>query len=427
MANGRAPRGGLASRLPALLTGFVLVALAVAGTAQAQTLGSGAQAPGGLTGVLGQVPSPPSQVAQAAQAAAAQAAAIQVQPVNIAITIAINSPGSSPVIVQSNGNSGSAGAGNSNSSAQSSGTPPGNSGAGSAPTNPQGGNSSGGGGGPTHPAQQANQAAQAAGAQGAAVQVQPANIAVPIAINSPGSSPVIVQTNGNSAAAMAANLNSALQSFAPVPAAAAAPASQPPAPPTQNTPSSLTTIAGVDLGALSNLLGPVTGWNWNLAIDIPGLQLPVLSAWPFSTFGWPFPGGNDELVGNDEPAGRSGKSMDDAAPAARPPDRPGDAGGWGPSSGLSSGADGSGVSSSFVQSPANKAESSLFPEVPLPRPTLPAPPAGGGLFSPAGFILGAVATLALYLASLGLLLRRLGLASVPWRHQAYLTPLQRPG
>ena len=421
MANGRALRGGLASRLPALLTGFVLVALAVAGRAEAQTLGSGAQAPGGLTGVLGQVPSPPSQVAQAAQAAAAQAAAVQVQPVNIAITIAINSPGSSPVIVQSNGNAGSAGAGNSNSTAQSSGKPHGGSGAGSASKNSQGGNGAGGGGGPSHPAQQSSQAAQAAGAQAAAVQVQPANIAVPIAINSPGSSPVIVQANGNSAGATAANSNSTSQSSAPLSAAASAPASQPPAPPGQNAPSSSTTIAGVDLGALNKLLGPVTGWNWSLAIDIPGLQSPVLLDWTFPTSVWPFPSGNDE------PAGRGGKSKHDATPAVRSPDRPGEVGGWDPASGLSSGADGSGVSSSFVQTPANRPESRLVPVVPLPRPALPAPPAGGGLFSPAGFILGAIATLALYLASLGLLLRRLGLASVLWRHQAYLTPLQRPG
>ncbi|MGH7359680.1 MAG: hypothetical protein ACREJR_12775, partial [Candidatus Rokuibacteriota bacterium] len=204
MPNGHALAGRQARRLSALLAGLVVVVLAFAGTAEAAGQGSGAQAPGGLTGVLGQV-SP--QSSQTAQAAVAQAAAVQVQPVNIAITIAVNSPGASPVIVQTNGNSGGAGAGNSSSTTQGAAKPQQAKGKGSsASSSGQNGSGSGGAGGPSQPTQ--SQTVQGAGAQATAVQFHPVNIATPIAVNSPGASPVIVQTNGNSAGATAANSSS---------------------------------------------------------------------------------------------------------------------------------------------------------------------------------------------------------------------------
>ena len=84
-----------------------------------------------------------------------------------------------------------------------------------------------------------------------------------------------------------------------------------------------------------------------------------------------------------------------------------------------------GVSSSIVQRPKSASEPAVKPFVPLPL-QLSAPSAGSGSV-PAGLVVGALAFLALLLGSLGLLSGRLSLASAPWRHQAYLTPLQRPG
>ena len=414
-ANGHAPAGRGASRVPALFAGLVFAALAFAGTAEAADQGSGAPSPGGLTGPLGLVS---QQSSQTAQAAVAQAAAAQVQPVNIAITIAVNSPGASPVIVQSNGNSGGAGAGNSSSTTQSSAKPQQNNGKGSsAPSSGQSGNGSGGGaGGPAQQAPQSSQTVQGAGAQAAAVQIHPVNIAAPIAVNSPGASPVIVQTNGNSAGATAGNSSATTQSSGVLQPTGTAANSQPAPPPAQSGPLPPIVIPGIDFAALNSLLGPGSGWtsnwnwNWNLALDIPWPQLPALPEWPS-----PGPGSADD------PA-RAPK--DDPVNAGRPIGGRDETGGWEPSSGLESG---SGLSSTFVQTPANKAEPSLTPLIPLPLPALPSPPAGGAGISPAGLILGALATLAVYLVSLGLLLRRLGLASAPWRHQAYLAPLQRPG
>jgi hypothetical protein len=419
-ANGHAPAGRGASRVPALFAGLVFAAFAFAGTAEAADQGNGAQPPGGLTGPLGLVS---QQSSQTAQAAVAQAAAAQVQPVNIAITIAVNSPGASPVIVQSNGNSGGAGAGNSSSTTQSSGKPQQNDGKGSsAPSSGQSGNGSGGasgGGGPSQQAPQSSQTVQGAGAQAAAMQFNPVNIAAPIAVNSPGASPVIVQTNGNSAGATAANSSSTTQTSGASQPAATGAAAQPP-PQAQNGPLPPIVIPGIDFTALNSLLGPGSGrtsnwnwnWNWNLDLDIPWPQLPALPEWPSQG-----PSSADDPAGTpkDDPVnvGNAGRSAGGH-----------DTSGWELSSGLESG---SNVSSTFVQTPANVAEPALLPLVPLPRPALPAPPAGGAGFSPAGLILSALAALALYLISLGLLLRRLGLASAPWRHQAYLAPLQRPG
>jgi hypothetical protein len=410
------------SRLPALLAALFVMALAFAGTAEAADQGNGARSPAGLQGTLGLLP---QQSSQTAQAAVAQAAAAQVQPVNIAITIAVNSPGASPTIVQSNGNSGGAGAGNSSSTTQKAGQPqPSNGKGSSAPASGQDGNGSGGGGGggggPSQQAPQASQTVQGAGAQAAAVQFHPVNIAAPIAVNSPGASPVIVQTNGNSAGATAVNSSSTTQvSGASQPAGIAAvpqsPIPPPPLPPI--------VIPGFDFEALNSSLGRGSGWtsnwnwnwNWNFGLDIPWPQLPALPTSPPSS---PAPSGSDDPARppKDTP-------KDDVANVGRLAG-PGDTGGWELSSGPESRSD---VSSTFVQTPANEAEPALLPLVPLPRPALPAPPVGGAGSSPAGLILGALATLALYLVSLGLLLRRLGLASAPWRHQAYLAPLQRPG
>jgi hypothetical protein len=407
-----------------LLAALFVMTLAFAGTAEAADQGSGAQSPAGLQGTLGLVP---QQASQTAQAAAAQAAAAQVQPVNIAITIAVNSPGASPTIVQSNGNSGGAAAGNSSSTTQKAGKPQASKSKGSsAPTSGQDGNGSGGFGGaggggvPSQQAPQSSQTVQGAGAQAAAVQFHPVNIAAPIAVNSPGASPVIVQTNGNWAGATAANSSSTTQvSGAPQPAGMAADPQSPISP----TPLPPIVIPGIDFEALNSLLGRGSGWtsnwnwnwNWNFDLDIPWPQLPALPPWPPPS---PAPSGSDDPA---RPPKTTPKN--DVANVGRLAG-PGDPSGWELSSGPESGSD---ASSTFVQTPANEAEPALLPLVPLPRPALPAPPAGGAGPSPAGLILGALATLALYLVSLGLLLRRLGLASAPWRHQAYLAPLQRPG
>jgi hypothetical protein len=382
------------SRRPALLAGLVLAALAFAGTAEAAGQAS--------VPTLGLVS---GQAAQTAQAAVAQAPAVQVQPVNIAITIAVNSPGASPVIVQSNGNSAGAGAGNSSSTKQGSGKPQQSKGkSGSASGSGQSGGGSNGGGGPSQQAPQASQTVQGAGAQAPAVQSQPVNFAMPIAVLSPGASPVIVQTNGNSAAAIAANASSTAQDSAALQPTAGAAAPSPP--PAQSGPLPPIVIPGIDFNALNDLLGP--GSNFELVIPWP--QLPALP--------WPFPGPKPAGAAEHKP------KNDPVSPGRSVHGRGGaDVGGWEPSSGLESGP---GASSTFVQTPGNTAEPSLLPVLPLPRPALPAPASGGAGAGP-GFVLGALATLALYLISLGLLLRRLGLASAPWRHQAYLAPLQRPG
>jgi hypothetical protein len=415
--NGHAATGRRASRRPALLAGLVVAALAFAGAAEAADQANGAQSTGGLTGPLGLVS---QQSSQTAQAAVAQAAAAQVQPVNIAITIAVNSPGASPVIVQNNGNSGGAGAGNSSSTTQSSSKPQQSNGKGSPSSSPgQSGSGSGAGaGGPSQQAPQSSQTVQGAGAHAAAVQVHPVNIAAPIAVNSPGASPVIVQTNGNWAVATAANSSSTTQSSGALQPSGTAATSQPPPRPAQSGPLPPIVIPGIDFTALNSLLGPGSGWtsnwnwnwNWNLELDIPWPQLPVLPEWPS-----PGPSPADDLA-------RTPK--DDPVNAGRPVRGHGETPGWVPSSGLESGPS---LSSTFVQRPANEPEPSLTPLVPLPLPALPSPPVGGAGIGPAGLILGALAALTLYLISLGLLLRRLGLASAPWRHQAYLAPLQRPG
>ena len=423
-ANGRQQASGLL----ALFAVIVAVSLALAGRAEAAGQGGGGgQAASGLQGTLGLVS---QQASQTAQAAGAQANAAQVQPVNIAVTVIVNSPGSKPVIVQSNGNSAGASAGNSSSTSQNSGQ---GAGTGSGSSNGQNGGGSGGGGsgsggGQSQPASQGSHIAQGAGAQAGATQVQPANIATPVVVNSPGSKPVIVQTNGNSAGATAANSSSTNQALGSSQAGGAAPASQPQSSPAQNVPLQ---PPAIDFGPINNVIGPGTGWNLNLNLDwildlvvVPTPQLPPMPQWPVPGPNWPFPGGisapADETGNNAVPGGRSaGAPLGDAT----------DWFGWTSSSNpAGSGAElRSGVSSSFVQTPAKTADPSPLPLVPLPLPPLPSPTAGGGLFSPAGLVLGAIATLALYLASLGLLLGRLGLASAPWRHQAYLSPLQRPG
>jgi hypothetical protein len=400
-------------RRPALLTGLALAALAFAGTAQAAGQASGGVQANGVP-TLGIAS---AQSAQTAQAAVAQAAAVQVKPVNIAITIAVNSPGASPVIVQSNGNSSGAGAGNTSSTKQSSGKPQqGKGSSGSASGAGQGGGGSGGGGGGSQQAPQSSQTTQGAGAQAGAAQVQPVNVAVPIAVNSPGASPVIVQTNWNSALAAAVNAATTTQDAAASPPVAGV-GQAPPPPPAQSGPLPPIVIPGIDFDALNDLLGPGSGstsdwnWIWDVVAGIPWPQLPVVSPWPSPG---PKPAGdlghkpkNDPVDAGRAVHGRSGAAV----------------GRWEPSSGLPSG---SGAPSTLVQTPANTAEPSVLPPLPLPRPALPAPASGGAGTSP-GFVLGALATLALYLISLGLLLRRLGLASAPWRHQAYLAPLQRPG
>jgi hypothetical protein len=355
--------------------------------------------------MLGQVP---QQAIQTAQAAGAQATAVQVQPVNIAVTISINSPGSRATIVQTNANSAAATAANSNGATQSSGS--------SKPSrSSSGGTSAGGSTGPSapsRPATQSNQTAQGAGAQAAAVQVRPVNLAAAIALNSPRSSLVIVQTNANAAVATAANANWTTQILGGQQAGGMPPALLPRGPTAQRAPSASVAIPAFDYSALRRLLGPASGsgGTWNLELTIPGLQV-----WPFRPPDRP----------RATPRDRAPSPKDDAGAALGGGGGVGGSGGFTPSSrpAVDSAPDGS---SSFVQAPANAREPALGgPILPL-RPMLPAPAAGGGTSTPSGLILAALGA-ALLLASLGLLLGRLGLVSPPWRHQAYLAPLQRPG
>jgi hypothetical protein len=151
-------------------------------------------------------------------------------------------------------------------------------------------------------------------------------------------------------------------------------------------------------------------WNWTIDITFPSVQLPAFPRWAS-------PGAEARTTAPARAERRRPASARRAAPAstwttadvAAPPTETAN-----------------GVSSSIVQRPKAASEPALNPFVALPVSPLPAPSAGSG-FVPAGLLLGALALLALYLGSLGLLFGRLSLASAPWRHQAYLAPLQRPG
>ena len=358
------------------------------------------------------------QASQTVQGAVAQANATQKNPVNIAVQIIVNSPGASPVIVQGNSNSSSAHSSNGSSTTQNSHAA--QSGGG------------GGGGGSAQGVQQAGTTVQGAGSQAQAAQANPVNIAVQVVKDSPGASPVIVQTNGNAAGAKAENAaatsqgavasqaGSGSRAGTPSPAAAhpAAASLSPPSPPPASGGS------GVDLEAL---LGgfPDLAWVWeSLAADLR--PLPTVPGWVLAPAVWPLPRFDGRAAAPGEARGAAGHATRSAKRRGPDPGTTGAQGevaGWEPiTPGIAAP-----VSSSFVQTPANQPKDSNGPQPQLPLPALPAPAGGGGAPVSTGLVLAVAAALALLLSSLGLLLGRLGLASARWRHQAYLAPLQRPG
>jgi hypothetical protein len=402
--------GRPAAVLVAVLSGV----LAPAGTAVAANPQST-----GIQGVLGQTAQQASQAAQqasqTAQGAVAQANATQSNPVNVAVQIIVNSPGASPVIVQNNANSSAAHASNGSSTSQNSHAA--QSGGG------------GGGGGSAQGVQQTGTTVQGAGSQAKAAQANPVNIAVQVVKDSPGASPVIVQTNGNAAGAKAENAAATSQgaaasqagsgSRAGMPSSASAhPAAvslSPPNPPPAGG-------SGVDLEAL---LGgfPDLAWIWeSLAADLR--PLPTVPGWVLSPAGWPLPRFDGRAAA---PGGARGAAGHGSRPATARRGAAADARGEGAGWTLIAPGSATPASSSFVQTPANQPKDSDGPKPQLPLPALPAPAGGGSAPVSTGLVLAVAAALALFLSSLGLLLGRLGLASARWRHQAYLAPLQRPG
>lgn len=401
--------------------------LALPGTARAADVT--VPTPGSIQGVVGQEV---EQAGQTVQNAAAAASAAQTSPTNIAVQIVISSPGASPVIVQTNGNAAEAQAQNASSTAQGG----------------QAAQSAGGAGG-AHGVKQAAQTAQGAGAQASAAQKSPANVAVQIVKDSPGASPVIVQTNGNVAEAQAGNQSSTTQQAAAIqgsggrPGGGGSPGSGPsaagvlppaapsvaapttaPSPPSPPPPPE-TSLPALDLEPMLGGLGDLN-WLWELVTA--GLPPPLASSLlEFRFVAWP-------------PAGAG---LDHAAGAGDARRRP--AAGVPPRHGEHRPASGAGTvrtdlvlppaptalvqgpaSSNFVQTPATMRNETSEPP-PLPFPVLPAPAGGGGASASAGLLPVAVGTLALVLSFLGLLFGRLSLASARWRHQAHLAPLQRPG
>ena len=402
--------GGRRSRPAALAVSLLAASLVLAESAGAQAVAPAAPASGALTVALGQIS---QQASQTVQAAGAQATTVQVQPTNIAAPVTVKSPGSSTVIAQGNTAGAGATAANSSKTTQGAGQSKGGN-----PASPSAGTAGGlapepASGGPAQAGGQASQTGQKAGAQATTVQAAPINIAIPIMVGSPGGSIVIVQTNAASSGAVAGNSSSTTQKSGQ---AATGPGAALPGQPG--------TAVGSGPGGAPSILAPTGSgttwiwnwnWNWNWTINatFPSVQFPAFPRWAF-------PGGEARTAAPARVERSTPAPARRAAPAST----------WTPAGpGLDLAAapaeTTNGVSSSIVQRPKAASEPALKPFVPLPL-QLPAPSAGSASV-PAGLVLGALVFLALFLGSLGLLVGRLSLASAPWRHQAYLTPLQRPG
>ncbi|MGH3023568.1 MAG: hypothetical protein ACRDNI_07935 [Gaiellaceae bacterium] len=387
---------------------------AVAERAEAQAA-QAAPAPTAAPVVLGQVV---HQVSQTVQTAGTQVATVQVQPTNLAAPVAVQSPGTTTAIAQTNAAGAGASSANSSSTRQTAGQ---SQGGGAAPASPGAGNAAGqaqqpASGGPAQASGQASQTAQNAGAQATTVQVQPVNIAIPITIGSPGSSIVIIQTNGASSGAAASNSSSTSQASDQTATRPAAPPGQPGTAAPPLSPPTAVVPGSVDFGSVLVPTGSGTtwiwNWVWNWTIPIPSVQLPAVPPWmlPGDEARPPAPARTEKrkpAPARDALPVANVDGVAPAPPAAAPKTVQPD-------------------SSRIVQRPTSASEPALEPFVLLPLPTQPALSAGGG-FVPAGLLVGALALLALYLGSLGLLFGRLSLASAPWQHQAYLAPLQRPG
>ena len=407
-------RGGRRRRLAVPAVVLLAASLALAEGAGAQALAPSAPASRAIMVPLGQIA---QQSSQTAQAAVAQATAAQVRPTNVAAPVAVESPASRTVVVQANTTGAGATAANRSSTTQDAGQ---SRGGGAAPASPSAGTAGGlapepASGGPAQASGQASETAQNAGAQATTVQAAPTNIAIPIIVGSPGASIVIVQTNTASSAATAGNSSSTTQSGQ---AAAGPGAALPGQPGTAAPVAPGATAVGPGPRAVSILAPAGSGttwnwnwiWNWTIDITFPSVQLPAFPRWAS-------PGAEARTTAPARAERRRPASTRRAAPAST----------WTTADVAAPPAEtANGVSSSIVQRPKAASEPALNPFVALPVSPLPAPSAGSG-FVPAGLLLGALALLALYLGSLGLLFGRLSLASAPWRHQAYLAPLQRPG
>lgn len=405
----------------------------------------------GADAALGQTPSLPAvptrsghaadaaaaQASQTAQAAGAQATTVQQAPVNIAIQIIVNSPGSNPVINQSNVATSAAGAGNTGSTTQAAG-------------GEQEATGSGGAGGTG----QLAATGQNAAAQATTVQSGATNAAATTVVGSPSASPSVNQANGAGSSAAASNVSSTTQvaTGSGGTAGSGAGAQTPAGGATKSQPAGTWVAQGpsAPVGGGTAAVDPndaLWAWIWSL--------VSATVTWAESGTGGPFPGvpalpdlGLGGMALPDVPA-----LPGDWEPAAEPPqrarlrradtarrERSAAAGRATASFGHAlappvsvyatpSGGRAPNVSSSFVQ---NGSDAGKTRGTQLGLPVVPpaTPPAGsaGSLVSGTGLLLGALFLVALQLASAASALsRRFDLASLAWRRQAYLSPLERPG
>ena len=433
----RPPRGAPRTKLAASLAP-VLGLLAFAGAAHAQTGISlnpdGAQVLPAAAAV---------QASQAVQAAAAQAATVQQAPTNIAIQIIVNSPGSNPVITQTNSAASDAAAGNTSSTTQAAGQQQGTQGTPS-------------GGGTAAAVGQSSSTAQNAASQATTQQGGATNVSVVTVVGSPSAAPAVSQTNSAASGATAANTSSTTQVAGQTPAGADAQQSAQPddaqpaggALPSQSQPVGTSTqqglgniLAGPTPG--SSILTWISSWDWIwTAAPLPSLpSLPELEI--LLPGGIPLPGGLPGVPLPDLDGSADGKG----APAradARDGKRAGDRSeAWLPVwsiqppfpslFGAATGSGGPDPSASFVQRRSGAGTIARTQLRPSERP--PASPgtfAGGGsaaaAFGTSGLILGALLLIALqHVSAATALSRRFDLASAAWRRQAYLSPLERPG
>jgi len=386
------------------------------------------------------------QTSQAAQAAAAQAATVQQAPTNIAIQIIVNSPGSNPVITQTNSAASGAAAGNTSAATQAAGQQQGTQGA---PSD----------GGTAAAVGQSSSTAQDAASQATTQQGGATNVSVVTVVGSPSAAPAVSQTNGAASGATATNTSSTTQVAGQTQAGAGAQQSAPPdaqpdaqsaggALPSQSQPAGTSTqqgLGGVLAGptGVSSVLTWISSWDWIwTAVPLPSFpSLPELEILlpggiplPGGLPGVPLPDSDGSAGGKGAPAradGRDGKRAGDRSDAGLPA--------WSiqpPFPSLFPAATGSGgpdLSSSFVQRRSGAGTIARTQLRPSERPPVsPGTFAGGGsaaaAFGASGLILGALLLIALQLVSAATALsRRFDLASAAWRRQAYLSPLERPG
>ena len=431
----RRRRGRARARVAgALLAPLAALAGAGVGLAQPPSLPTAPQVDGqGAAAVVTDVPAAAvAQASQTAQAAGAQATTTQQGPVNVAIQIVVNSPGSSPVINQSNTAGSSAAAGNASSTAQ-------------------GATGSGGAGGTSG---QSAATGQNAAAQATTAQSGATNIATTAVVGSPSASPSVTQANGAVSGATATNVSSTTQvatgsgdppdagaSAQPPGGGATAPAQAQPG----GTSGSQAPAVSVGGSGTEKLNDALWGWIWDaVAAALPpgglGVLLPTVPTLPNLGFGgvtlpdvpglpglWDPPAAAPKEARPRAASGARGERSAAAGQAAAPyggvlPPAP-------PVYAIATGESGPSLSSNFVQNRSDAGKTHRT-QVALPGvPSAPGPAgSAGALFSGAGLVLGALFLLALQLASAASALsRRFDLASVAWRRQAYLAPLERPG